>query len=203
MADQVLSPKEFSHEHMHGMFVHTDPATLVVNAAQVTIDGAGGSAFIPFTSPAPVSIKVTDGEDWISFQITDKGVELFIAPATSALDDAKREATVTLQSGTTSIDVPVMQTWPQDRGFSLMTDSVIEIEAAGDTKNVILQTDQSWTVDCGESWITYDKTYGNGSAQIAVTIAESKESVTRYGFVKISAGNQKLYVEFRQKPAED
>lgn len=203
MATQVLSPKEFSHEHMHGMFAHIDPATLVVNASQVLIDGAGGSAFIPFTSPAPVSVTVTGGEGWIAFQIADKGVELFIDPATTPLDNAKREATITLKSGETSIDVPVTQTWPQDRGFSLMTDSIIEVEATGDTKNVILQTDKYWTVDCGESWISYDKTYGKGSAQIAVTIEESKESVMRYGFVKISAGNQKLVVEVRQKPAED
>lgn len=207
MADTVLTPKEFAHEfgHKHGMYVHVDPSTLVVNASHVAIDGAGGSAFIPFTSPAPVTISVSNQEEnkWISYSINDKGVELFFEPVTSALDDSKREATVTLQSGETSIEIPVTQTWPQDRGFSLMTDAIKEVEAEGGVVQVILQTDQHWTVDCGESWVTYDQTFGAGSAKVTVTVAESKEPVMRYSILQFSAGKQKLTVEIRQKPAKD
>ena len=203
MADTPLTPRQISRAGNHGIYVHVDAPTLVVNASQVTIDGAGGEAFVPFTSPAPVTVSVLEKEadtavDWVKFQIVEHGVALYFDVATDA-----REARLKLVSGETEKIVPLSQTWIPDRGFSLMTPAVVKATATEGFTQINLQTDKYWTVDCGESWITYDLTYGKGSGQLNVTLADNEDSTVRYGFIHIHAGRDTLTVEIQQDAAAE
>ena len=180
------------------MFYHVDPASLVVHTSHVEIDGAGGTAFIRYESPVPVTVKAIEKEsetvvDWIRFNFDEHGVDLHI----DASKD-EREARIRFTVGDTTHDIPVKQTWPQDRGFSITTAPVVVLEATDTFTNIWIQTNEHWTVDCGESWINYDKTFGHGSHQLIVTIEENTTPVTRYGFIKITGSGKKEIVEIRQ-----
>lgn len=208
MADPVLPSSQSFYTGNHGVYVHVDPATIIINASQVLMDGAGGTAFVPFTSPSPVKISILAKEsdeavDWASISISEHGVDVHFAAATGAIDGGKREARLKFVSGEVEKEIPVTQTWMQDRGFSLMNNAIVAVPAEGGTHGILLQTDKYWTVDCGESWITYDKTYGKGSEQIMVTAEENKATTVRYGFVKIRAGKDELIVELQQAAAAE
>lgn len=204
MSDKVLTPKQISEAGLHGMFYHTDPASLVVHTSHVEIDGAGGTAFIRYESPVPVTIKAIEKEsedavDWIRFNFDEHGVDLHIEASKD-----KREARIRFTVGTgETYDVPVTQDWPQDRGFSLTTSPVVALAATDTFTNIWVQTNEHWTLDCGESWITYDKTYGHGSCQIFVTLEENTTPTTRYGFIKITGSGKKEIVEIRQAGATE
>ena len=80
----------------------------------------------------------------------------------------------------------------------------LEFVCTGETKSFIVETDDSWTAEVNDAWVTLSQTQGQGNTEVNVTIGENPEYSQRQTTVLFTtAGGMMAMLGIRQEASPD
>lgn len=127
----------------------SSPKGITLNLKAISMDAKGGQAVVTITSKHSDFSVTTDGDQWISYVIANKSIQLTIAPNGSK---AMRKATVVITAldGSTAT-IPVTQLGLD--AALVVEPSTISALQAGDSTGVTVLTNIEWRLVYEDNWI--------------------------------------------------
>jgi hypothetical protein len=160
---------------------------LKVTQAEVIFETQGGEGFIIVSAPGAVTAK--SNEEWCTVNVSGTTINLVAEPNTGV---GGRTATITIQSGSETIEVTAVQTaavmWFRD-----FTEASLSFLSEGSTIETQVVTSYPVTVKAKPDWITYK--FENGSLYLTATASsprkgsitfESEGRTITYNIVQVS-----------------
>lgn len=143
-------------------------------AGEVKVDVTSESSWTASTSYSWINVTPESGEAGTS------SINISVSPNTSV---DERTGYVILSIGTEErIQIPVKQ-----RGIYIETDkSQCDFDASSGTQTIQVMSNTSWQVSSLPSWVTVDKTSGNGYSEIKVSVEDNPNTTERTGEFVIS-----------------
>lgn len=159
---------------------------------------AGGS--LAFTLQANVAWEIHSNVSWITFSRNSgdpdpEGNSIEILATAAPSEQLERTATITVTAG------------DEEESFDVSQKAVFELtqigdafSAAGETKAIRLRTDIPWSITSDQSWITFDKTSGNGDGSVVEikATADANSGVARTANITVNAGGVPTSFEVNQ-----
>ena len=143
-------------------------------AGEVNINVTSESSWTASTSYSWINVTPESGEAGTS------SIKISVSPNTSV---DERTGYVVLSIGLEErIQIPVRQ-----RGIYIKTDkSQCDFDASSGTQTIQVISNTSWQVSSLPSWVTVDKTNGNGSLEIKVSAEDNPNTTERTGEFVVS-----------------
>ncbi len=170
----------------------TGPAvpTLTVQTTDVDFDAIAGSKTITVESNVSWTAAVDEAEQtpWLSAEKAEGGLAINV---TANGDTDEREGSVTITAGAKTSVINVLQA---GAAITMAADKdSVKTTAAGATQTVNLTSNVAWTAEF-PSWVSLDKTSGDGNAAIAVTVEPYADFTDRTGEIAFYFGMSKKTV---------
>lgn len=158
--------------------VHQAPAT--ISASTETLEVDNGAVEVEITITSECDWEANSSDSWIDVSPSTGNagtsiMKVLIAPNPSINE---RYGYVLLYIGEKEcIRIPVRQ-----KGLFLEVEKDrLDFVAGGETKNLTVSSNTSWTVGSCPDWITVNPASGSGSGAISVTAKENPNTTTRQG----------------------
>ena len=164
-----------------------DPV-LTVSPSNMNFASSGGSNSFSITSN--ISWTVKSNESWCTVSPSsgsnNGNVTVNVAenPNTTS-----RSATITVSGGSITRTITVNQD-PKQITYTLdVSPSSLSFAAAGETKNITVTSNDSWTVSSDQSWCTVSPSSGSNNGTIKVTAAANSSTSSRSATITIKGTN--------------
>ena len=183
---------------VNGYYLYSDPITvyqekapiiLDVSETSIEFDGNADTKEVPVNSN--VEWQATCFSDWVTLTPGKNVLEISVSPNTNGYS---RTATIYLTAGYVSKSITVEQQEPN----LTLTYQKIPTAQDGCTGVIKVNTVANYTVECGYSWIDYEKD-ANDSSLLHYTILPNYNTSSRYGYLYIKVGTQKKAVYITQE----
>jgi hypothetical protein len=162
-------------------------ASLTVSPTTLSFTADGGSN--KFTITSNVSWMVTTSETWCTVSPTsgtgnNDNVKVTVSANSTT---TSRSATITITGGSITRTIQVTQ---DAKGYTLsVSPTSLSFAAAGETKNVTVSSNDSWTVTSDQTWCTVSPSSGSNDGTVKVTAAANSSSTSRTATVTIKGQN--------------
>lgn len=166
-----------------------------------------GSDGAEFTVEVSSNIDwIVTSPDWITSSVTEGSnnatVILTINPVDGEFAEL-READVVFGSSLASDEVHVIQRPDPILNINVTPNNLVFV-CTGETKSVVVSTEDAWTATVEENWVTLSQTEGQGDAEISVTVGENPLYESRQTSVTFTtAGGIQTIVGIRQDATPD
>ena len=149
---------------------------------------------------------IVTSPDWITSSVTEGSnnatVILTINPVDGEFAEL-READVVFGSSLVSDEVHVIQRPDPILNINVTPNNLVFV-CTGETKFVVVSTEDAWTATVEENWVTLSQTEGQGDAEISVTVGENPLYESRQTSVTFTtAGGIQTIVGIRQDATPD
>lgn len=149
---------------------------------------AGGP--LSFTIQTNQAWEVRSSEGWLTFNRENgepdpEGRTITIIATADPSDVLERTATVTVTAGDDEESFDVLQ-----HGTFLVTELSEPFDGNGGDQTFSIKTDLLWEINADQTWLTFDKTSGNGDGSVTTitATAAANEGALRTANVTVSAG---------------
>ena len=192
---------------------NTAVLTLTQNAPQHYVNvtpmdilcGPGGGEFTVEVSsniewevitPQWVTSSVVEG-------INDATLTLTISPIEGELSESRQGEVIIGKQDLASATVIIEQRVSPVLDIEVAP-SNLDFVCTGETKTVMVTTEDSWTAAVGEEWVTLNQNEGQGNAEISVTVGENPMYERRQAnVVFVTAGSAQAVLVIRQEASPD
>lgn len=149
---------------------------------------AGGP--LSFTIQTNQAWEVRSSEGWLTFNRENgepdpEGRTITIIATADPSNVLERTATVTVTAGDDEESFEVLQ-----HGTFLVTELSEPFDGNGGDQTFSIKTDLPWEINADQTWLTFDKTSGNGDGSVTTitATAAANEGALRTANVTVSAG---------------
>ena len=149
---------------------------------------AGGP--LSFTIQTNQAWEVRSSEGWLTFNRENgepdpEGRTITIIATADPSNVLERTATVTVTAGNDEESFEVLQ-----HGTFLVTELSEPFDGNGGDQTFSIKTDLPWEINADQTWLTFDKTSGNGDGSVTTitATAAANEGALRTANVTVSAG---------------
>ena len=178
--------------------VQQDPP--MVSVSKTTILAGCEAQSIPVTVMSNTDWTASSNSPWCRVSITSgKGTTEIQLILEACNVTQEREAVVEVKSKTGSASAKISVKQNALNGILLVSPKDIEIDNKGGNLTFAVSSNTNWTVSPLASWVTVDKTSGEGNGVVTVSVAANEtHGVDRVGTVSVIAddGNNRLVEEF-------
>lgn len=160
-----------------------ETATLSVSPQSISLLSTGSQQKVTVSSNGEWLVKTN--ENWIKISTTTgKGNGSFVISASENTGERHREGTVYVSSGTKQQTINVTQ-----NGEPELSVTNLDVASGGTESYVTVTSDVSWTAQSNATWASLDKTSGNGSGTIKISVAPNSGGDNRSCKIVFTFGN--------------
>ena len=192
---------------------NTAVMTLTQNAPQHYVDVTpmsivcgpdGGEFTVEVTSNIEWEVVTPE---WVTSSMmsgaNDATLTLTVTPIEGDLSDSRLGEVIIGKQDLASATVIIEQKVSPVLGIEVAPNN-LDFVCTGETKTVVVTTEDSWTTTVGEEWITLNQNEGQGSAEISVTVGENPMYERRQANVVFtSAGGAQAVLVISQEASPD
>lgn len=168
-----------------------DKNSLSVSVSEISFEAEGGTKSLMITTDAGSWNITNPASDWLSLSATSGTTSpIVIAALVSTKTVEERSATLTITAGNADpVQVKVSQALSEYIYTLEANVSKITFRGSGSSSTInITSTASDWTLSCDSSWISFDKTTGDGtSTSIIATATANTNTNTRTATIHFSA----------------
>lgn len=176
---------------------------LTVTPKELQCGSAGGEFTVEVLSNTDWTVTAPQ---WITCSMTggsnNATVILTVSPINGEFSEM-RDAEVLFGSMFASDRVHVVQTVDPTLGIEIMPKN-LDFVCTGETKSVLISTEDAWTASVAVDWVNLSQIDGNGDAEISVTIGENPVYEQRQTIVMFTtAGGVQAMLSITQEASPD
>lgn len=172
---------------------------LTIDKTSINVQSSGITTSLSVTSNVTWSVSVP--ASWVTVSpasgVNNGVVEVRVDANTTA---DSRSTTITISGGGISKSISVSQ----DAAAASLTvnPETLDIKAEGDTKNVEITSNGSWTATSDQTWCKTNVKSGKGSSTLTITVDANSTSDARTASVIIKCSNIEKKVTIKQAAGE-